>query len=1098
MSCIRLGLMPPLTGLVALYGPEIVWAAEIATAEINAAGGLLGCPLELIVENDGSMPETAVAAAKRLREVHGASALIGNLLSNSRIAVATMVAEPTRTPYLNFSFYEGSISGRYFFHFAALPNQQIDKMIPYMAERFGLKMFFAGNNYEWPRGSIDAAKRALTKLGGEVVGELYLPIGVSNEQLEHLLDDVAKSGADVFVPYFAGSDQIALLNRFAERGLKSRMAVVMGHYDEALAGCLAPEVREGLFSCNTYFMAVDTPTNQAYLAQLARHPGVDALWPAGRGVLTNFGEGTYACVHAYAQAVTQAGTTDAEAVVAALEQIRISSCQGEILMDALTHHATVNCHLARCNADGTFAIVESFGPIAPEIPDRYRQAFAVAERSSATENANEQAAAQPAPAAGLFQRIFDATDVAVITTDEQGVILQANRSTSQMLGYGADELPGMSVHFLLPPHQRARHAQMFERFRHSADTERRMGHRSEIEGYRKDGTQFPAEVSISKFDDQGRLVLVATLRDITAKKLAEEDLLWRATHDPLTRLPNRALIKDRLTKALQRSQRTLQCVALLFIDLDHFKLINDTHGHDAGDQLLVHVANRLLEQVRPGDTVGRLGGDEFVVLCENIDQDLQIERLAERINDALRLPLQLNEQAVVCTASIGLALGRGDIADADAMLRNADAAMYLSKEQGRDGWRPFSNELTEKARNRLELVNGLRHAIERDELTLLFQPIVSAHNGRVKGAEALLRWTPESGPISPAVFIPIAEQNGLVNPLGTWVFTRACETLARLMARYPQEHFYLSVNLSTKQLNQPNLAEEFAAILQATGADPKRLVLELTETSLFSDVEKNLRELNRLADLGMRVAVDDFGTGYSSLLQLLRLPVSLIKIDREFVDGLDKRHDSRLIINAVIKMARALGKTVIAEGVENETQLFELKALQCESVQGFLCARPMTEAALVDKIDGQRQLSSEQHPQVYYVIYVSKASADVDEAALKTILQQSQRNNQRLGITGCLIYRQGYFMQLLEGRREVLDSLVERIVNDPRHQQIQVVGRGYAPHRLFSDWSMGYWQISDFDDATAEVSTWQKRTLSLLEISADTRLAYAFFEALSH
>ncbi|SEP58735.1 PAS domain S-box-containing protein/diguanylate cyclase (GGDEF) domain-containing protein [Ectothiorhodospira magna] len=1092
---IRLGLMPPLTGLVALYGPEIVWAAEIATAEINAAGGLLGCPLELIVEDDGSMPETAVAAAKRLREVHGVNALIGNLLSNSRIAVATMVAEPTCTPYLNFSFYEGSISGRYFFHFAALPNQQIDKMIPYMAERFGLKMFFAGNNYEWPRGSIDAAKRALTKLGGEVVGELYLPIGISNEQLEHLLDDVAKSGADVFVPYFAGSDQIALLNRFAERGLKQRMAVVMGHYDEVLAGCLPPEVREGLFSCNTYFMAVNTPTNQAYLAQLERHPEVDALWPAGRGVLTNFGEGTYACVHAYAKAVTQAGTTDPEAVVAALEQIRFTSCQGEIVMDPVTHHAAVNCYLARGHADGTLSLVESFGRIAPQIPDRYRNSFTV---PAAAAPSLAPPAPAPVSATGLFERIFDATDVAVITTDEQGVILQANRSTSEMLGYDADELPGMSVHFLLPPHQRARHAQMFELFRHSADTQRRMGHRSEIEGYRKDGTQFPAEASISKFHDQGRLILVAILRDITAKKQAEEDLLWRATHDPLTRLPNRALIKDRLTKALQRSQRSQQCVALLFIDLDHFKLINDTHGHEAGDQLLVHVANRLLEQVRPGDTVGRLGGDEFVVLCENIDQNLQIERLAERINDALRLPLQLEHQTVVCTASIGLALGQGDIADADAMLRNADAAMYLSKEQGRDGWRPFSNELTDKARTRLELVNGLRHAMERDELTLVFQPIVSTQNGRIKGAEALLRWTPESGPISPAVFIPIAEQNGLVNPLGTWVFTRACETLARLMARYPEEHFYLSVNLSTKQLDQPHLAEEFAAILQATGADPKRLVLELTETSLFSDVEKNLRELNRLADLGMRVAVDDFGTGYSSLLQLLRLPVSLIKIDREFVDGLDKRHDSRLIINAVIKMARALGKTVIAEGVENENQLFELKALQCEAVQGFLCARPMSEAALMDNIDNQCQLDHEQHAQVYYVIYVSKASAEVDQIALKTILEQSQRNNQRLGITGFLIYRHGYFLQLLEGRQEVLNSLVERIINDPRHQQIQIVGRGYAPHRLFSDWSMGYWQIIDFDDATTEVSAWQKRTLSLLEISADTRLAYAFFEALSH
>lgn len=369
---IRLGLMPPLTGLVEIYGPEISWAAQIAVDEINAAGGLLGRPLELVIEDDGSMPNTAVAAAQRLLDTHGCAALIGNLLSNSRIAVADRVAEARHVPYLNFSFYEGSISSRYFFHFAALPNQQIARMIPSMAERFGPKMFFAGNNYEWPRGSIDAAKHALLALGGEVVGEDYLPIGLPPEPIEALLDDVAKSRADVFVPFFAGTDQIELLNRFAKRGLKRKMAVVMGHYDEAMVRHLEPWVRVDLYSSNTYFMAVDTELNRRYLERLDRHPDVDALWPAGHGVLTNFGEGTYCCVRAYAQAVTRAGTTEAEAVVAALEQVVVESCQGQVRMDPLTHHAEVNSYLARCRLDGTFEIVESFGRLHPEIPERYR------------------------------------------------------------------------------------------------------------------------------------------------------------------------------------------------------------------------------------------------------------------------------------------------------------------------------------------------------------------------------------------------------------------------------------------------------------------------------------------------------------------------------------------------------------------------------------------------------------------------------------------------------------------------------------------------------------------------------------------------------
>ncbi|WP_054774436.1 substrate-binding protein [Methylogaea oryzae] len=273
--------MPPLTGLVSLYGQEIVWAARIACDEINEQGGVLGRPLELIVEDDGSLPQTAVPAALRLVEEHRCAAIIGNLLSNSRIAVAGQVAETKRIPYLNFSFYEGSISGRYFFHFAALPNQQIDKMIPWMGRQYGFKMFFAGNNYEWPRGSIDAAKRVLNGLGGDVVGEEYLPIGASPEEIDVLLRQVARSGADVFVPYFAGSDQLTLLTHFTEMGLKNHMAVVMGHYDEAMVSRLPASVREGFYSSNTYFMSVPTQENRRYLARLAALPGIDGIWPKG-------------------------------------------------------------------------------------------------------------------------------------------------------------------------------------------------------------------------------------------------------------------------------------------------------------------------------------------------------------------------------------------------------------------------------------------------------------------------------------------------------------------------------------------------------------------------------------------------------------------------------------------------------------------------------------------------------------------------------------------------------------------------------------------------------------------------------------------------
>jgi ABC-type branched-subunit amino acid transport system substrate-binding protein len=366
---VLLGLMPPLTGLVSLYGPEISHAGQIATDEVNAAGGVLGRPLELVIQDDGSLPDTAVPAAERLIKEKNCVAIIGNLLSNSRIAVDQQVAVPLKTPHLNFSFYEGSICSHYFFHFAALPNQQIDKMIPWMAENHGPKMYFAGDDYEWPHGSIDACKNALTGAGGEILGEEYFPLGTN--EFSALLGRVKDSGADVFVPFAAGTDQQALLKQFTAFGLKESMAVAMAHYDEAMMPGLEPEVRKDFYVCNTYFMSLDTPENQTYLAALDALPDVNGIWPDGDGILTNFGEGTYLCVHAFAKAANAAGSTDSEAVVEALKTITVTGPQGEVVMDPETHHAAVNTFLVQCTAEGTFPVVESFGRLDPVIPELY-------------------------------------------------------------------------------------------------------------------------------------------------------------------------------------------------------------------------------------------------------------------------------------------------------------------------------------------------------------------------------------------------------------------------------------------------------------------------------------------------------------------------------------------------------------------------------------------------------------------------------------------------------------------------------------------------------------------------------------------------------
>lgn len=1090
--------MPPLTGLVELYGQEIVWAARIACEEINERGGVLGRPLELIVEDDGSLPQTAVPAALRLVEQHRCVAIIGNLLSNSRIAVAAQVAEPRRVPYLNFSFYEGSIAGRYFFHFAALPNQQIDKMIPFMANRYGLKMYFAGSNYEWPIGSIDAAKHALAAIEGDVVGEEYLPIGASASEIDELLGRVGRSGADVFVPYFAGADQVALLTRFTELGLKKRMAVVMGHFDEAMVGHLPPQVRDGFYSSNTYFMTVDTPGSRRYLERLRRQPGVDGIWPRGNGILTNFGEGTYLCVHAFARAAEAAASTDPEALVAALEQVRVEGPQGEVAMDPDCHHAHVNTYLARCQADGTFQIVERFGVHRPEIPARYRNQAATVRlhESPVSPQAAARVAAEAVAAVrrlGTAQQILSVADMAILATDQEGLITEANRSACQLFGYEPDELRGLSVHLLVPPNMRQRHAELFKGFAEGQETERRMAQRSEIQGYRRDGSLFPLEASIAKFRNGDTWMLVVTMRDISERKQAEEELTWRATHDTLTGLPNRALIRERLANALQRSRRQGLSVALLFVDLDGFKLINDTHGHEAGDALLKAVAARLIEQVRPGDTVARLAGDEFVVLCEQLEQPMAISALAERINDSLRQPVDFDGVPLFVTASIGVAVGHGTTHAADDLLRSADTAMYAVKEKGRDGWQFFSESLQEQAHQRLAIIQGLRLALDRGELSCRFQPIVATDNGHVVGGELLLRWRRPEGDISPAVFIPLAEMTGSIVPIGAWVFRQACRVEAEWRRRWGGNAPYVSVNLSARQLNEESLADDFGAILRDQGADPGRILLEVTETSLMADVETNLRVLRQLASLGLRVAVDDFGTGYSSLSQLTRLPVDVLKIDRAFVDGIDRHEESRTVIRAVIGLGRALGLKLVAEGVETEAQRLELRAYGCDLAQGYLFHRPLDEAAFAAAVDaGPMPLAAE--ADLYYVLYVSQATPPMSDDALAGLLAQSRAFNRTADVTGCLIYQEGYFMQMLEGRKIDVLPLMAKIERDPRHCHVRVVAQGSAKRRIFPDWSMGFRNMSRHEDEP-DFREWRRRVISFLDLADDAHTCYAYIAA---
>lgn len=939
-SPVWLGLMAPLSGVVAMYGDEIVNAAQAACALVNDQGGIGGRRLELVVADDGSAPETAVTAARQLVAA-GCGALIGTLLSNARIAVSTLVAEPLGVPLLNFSFSEGSLWGRHFFHFAALPNQQFERLLPWLVRRAGPKVFFAGNQYEWPIGSIDACKHYLVRAGGECVGERYFPLGIDGPSIERLLDELERAGADVFMPFFAGNDQISVLSALASRGMGSRLAIATTHFDELMAARLPARARDGVYCCSTYFMSFDDAGNRAWRVRL------DAMQGRGSAVaMTAFGAGAAACVLAFAQAASRAGSTSADALVAALEHADVDAPQGHVQMDPTSHHALVTTALARCNADGQFQVIERFPLTPPEIPERYRKTWTALPGDTAQFDGTS---IDP----DIARAIVAAADAAIVVTDEAGTILEANPAAYRMFGYSEGELAGHSVHVLVPPHLRARHAEWLARFAFEPTGSRAMNSRRELLGYHHDGRPLSLEASIVKARVQGEWRYIATLRDIAQRRAMEEQIEWQAAHDPLTGLANRRLVLERISTALQRAARSGSLLALLLVDLDEFKPINDVHGHATGDAVLIEVARRLLRATRPGDLVARQAGDEFVIVCEQLESAETAANISERVVEAMRTPIQVGPIELRVTASVGVAVSQGGIDNAELLLNSADTAMYQVKQRGRDGWGYFSLPLQALAERRIALTHGLRAAIEREELSLVFQPIIDVDSGRTVAAEALLRWAPAAGEVGPAEFIPLAESSGSIHAIGLWAFRTACLMLAEWRERWGANAPRLSVNLSPRQLEDACLPQRLSAVLAETGVKASALQLEVTESSLVSASPTPRQVLDALVSIGFRIAIDDFGTGYASLLQLLQLPIHELKIDRAFVSGIGVPGAHLALTHGILELARELALGATAEGVETPEQHAALKARGGMQAQGFLYARALAPAAFIERLDAE-------------------------------------------------------------------------------------------------------------------------------------------------
>jgi diguanylate cyclase (GGDEF)-like protein/PAS domain S-box-containing protein len=554
-------------------------------------------------------------------------------------------------------------------------------------------------------------------------------------------------------------------------------------------------------------------------------------------------------------------------------------------------------------------------------------------------------------------RMVQVAHDAFVALDHRGRIVEWNPEAAAVFGWAREEVLGRSLAEVAVP---ARHRQAYdERLAELLDGEHAaVAPRRELTAVHRSGAEFPVQVTVWSNGRDGARRIYGFVHDLSERKRFEGQLASQALHDRLTGLPNRVLLRDRAEHALARAGRRGASVALLIADVDRFKVVNESLGHDGGDRLLVAVAERLTEMLRPGDTVARMGGDEFALLCEDIAGYDEAVAIASRVLGTFDKPFHVQGADLSLTASVGVAVGTvagserasdpGTGPAPELLVRDADVAMYRAKEAGRDRYEVFDESMLADASERLSVENDLRRAIAHGQLRLYYQPIVHLDTGAIAGFEALVRWQhPDRGLLPPSEFIPSAEQTGLIVPLGRHVLSEACLQAATWKDTHASgERLRVSVNVSAKQLAQPGWSDEVAQVLAESGLAPRQLVLEITESVLMDDTDTTAVRLEELRRLGVRIAIDDFGTGYSSLGYLRRLPVDILKIDKSFIDGVAEGPHESALARAVVKLASTLRLEAVAEGIDSRKQLLQLRRLRCPYGQGFFFSRPQPAAAI--------------------------------------------------------------------------------------------------------------------------------------------------------
>jgi diguanylate cyclase (GGDEF)-like protein/PAS domain S-box-containing protein len=542
----------------------------------------------------------------------------------------------------------------------------------------------------------------------------------------------------------------------------------------------------------------------------------------------------------------------------------------------------------------------------------------------------------------VTENAFDA----IITADENGIIDSANHAVEKLFGYKECDLIGQNVTRLMPDPYRNEHDRFIKRYLLTGKG-RLINNRAEVVGQRKDGSVFPFEVALSEMFIGEKRFFVAVGRDITESKRQTEALQHQALHDSLTELPNRTLLSDRIRRSILLAQRNHQGLGLLVMDLDRFKEINDTLGHQIGDLVLQEAASRMRDLLRESDTIARLGGDEFAILLPNAGLE-QASGIATKLLNAFKEPFHINEQILHIGASIGITLYPQHGEDEVTLMRRADVAMYVAKREHL-GYSVYDPSTDRSSLRNLAMLGELRSAIENDQLLLYVQPKIDLHTGKVHGVESLLRWQhPRHGLMLPDDFVPQAEQSGLIMPLSLWVMKNALEIRKHCIASKLVHD--IAVNVSVRNLHDSKFPTKVERLLEESGCDPGWLRIEITETAIMADPARALTVLNALNAMGIRLSIDDFGTGYSSLAHLKQMPVDELKIDKSFVSGMLEDENDAVIVRSIIDLAHNIGIRVVAEGVESQEIYDRLKEMGCDAAQGYYMCAPMTDESLSEWI----------------------------------------------------------------------------------------------------------------------------------------------------